>query len=1259
KIMARNSNSVISQIDQLEPPHTSGNKKKHKATIQDASVLNSSFVSENDRGLSLEELYEAALQAEKDKEWRRSTLLACACINIDKEWVEPIFLRARLCRRLGLWSQALKDLTSSLRLCPSNYRLHLQRAHIHTQLQDYGAAIHDLTSVLTQQPNCAEALVLRAQVYIKQNNISAAIKDYTAIIKSDPKNWRAFYERGLLRHKVIEGIVRDFEADTESQVSSPQLMMHVINDYASALHLGCELTDIVEAIGDVCLRLVECTQQPKHLLHTISALSGLIVMRDEIYSKAKQKKIKEPKSLTLHSCMLTQRGRLQTLIGELGKAAVDLDRAVVLDYHYAPAHFYRGALASLSAHDEPSRKNVEQYLTRSITLDPTITGAYIVRGGVYSADLRYNSALQDFKASAMLDPTLDAIWIQIGLVFLTHYHDCAACTTACSTALKNDRTLTQAIYLRAEALSRLNNSKAAIRDYARLVCLNPTDRFAHLSQGRLLLQMGQGRPALYSYMAFMELSEDKDEIDRITRGIAYRILSQHAKAVNEFKLAVEDNPTSENLYLLSESLHSMGDTEASLQIIERAIASDPLCAKSYLRRAQCYIGRGALKSAILEYDFAQSIAGKTELPRMTYERALCRTQLIVKCWQQLRQLQSKQVVECQFESNFKPGTPLPETLNQMELNVASMSAYIKNIYVETLNDFTKCLKLNAPETFVDVYIDRAELYAIGGEYKQAYEDLSNALAADPGNMRAYIHTGILHSHFSKLAASIEQYDLALLHHPNSAIAYYNRGVAYHKLGVWTQAEIDYTKSIALDETYMDTIRNRGVVRCHLSDYAGGIIFSLISKIKAGIVALTDFEQVHRNAPDDLELYLGLGYVYLKLGRFQEAIGLFRASASVNPRGIDAFLDVGNTFLTMGLFLSQTVNPLNALHSSNTKADTFKSLLQQARQCYQRALRLNPLSVDCRLNLAALFRALKDTPNAMRQYNMVREFAPNNQVYHEENAHILFENGSYEGAIKHWNQAITLTTTSNSIIEMEFTILINSPYEMDRPFSSSDAEGNMLDRLLQLKRVQVKEELKKYHHKLLADPTSREAKSINGIKKKLSIQLKERGTVYERMNMLEKARMEYLYAMYFDPLSYIVYFHIGTLSLRERRFPEALIHLNQAITLNPKLGIAYLNLGLTYMLVKAFENALEQFDMAATLIPECGFVWSNRACVLLKLSGEANRKKAVESLTKAMKCMPTYAPFYVFRGRVLTKQRQLHDAMVDFATALKMGFKDKL
>ncbi|CAK4163762.1 unnamed protein product [Aphanomyces euteiches] len=771
KFVLRHHASVISEIEYSETKTTPDQPRKRapNSRRQDRESAKM-FLSGVDAVLTLDELYDEAIFAEKNRNWRRATMLASACISMEKEWLEPLLLRARLCRRIGLWTQALKDLTAALKICPDSHHLLLQRAHVHTQMQDFHAAIVDLSHVLNQQPNSSDAILLRSKVFAKQGYTSMALKDLTAIIKHDPKYWRAYYERAYLRHKLIEGMGDETKEKTEenSVENLPTLILLAIDDYFDSIRTGCYLKDILETIGDLTIRLVEWTQDAKHCLEVISSFTSIIALMDENEAKLKdQRKLQpeanesyfeaeEDKNAKLLACSLTQRGRLHILIGQHARASSDLDRAVIMDYHYAPAHFYRGAVASITAHDEASRKVVIQHLNRSIHLDPTVTGAYIVRGGVNCGDLRFNNALQDFKAAVTIDPTLDEIWIQIAIVFLTHYHDCEACAKACTRALKNDLGLLQALHLRGEALARQGELKAAIRDYVRLVMMQPTDRFAHLMKGKLLLQLEQARPALYSYVQFMELAHEQSKLDRLTRGKAYKVLSQHSKAVHEFKLAVDADPTPENLCLLSESLHSMGDTEASLHVINQAIDSDPKCAKSYVRRAQCYIANKAYKTAILDYDYAITLAEKKELYRMYYERALCRSQLLNKAWNQLYALQRGERVPCYYENNFRPETPVPITLAQNEMNVPGMTSFIKQTYIETLNDFSKCMK--AAETMSDPYIERAALYVLGGEFNSAYKDLAIAIKIDPKSLHAYIAAGVLKCRFSMYAASIDNYD---------------------------------------------------------------------------------------------------------------------------------------------------------------------------------------------------------------------------------------------------------------------------------------------------------------------------------------------------------------------------------------------------------------------------------------------------------------------------------------------------------------------
>ncbi|RHY34637.1 hypothetical protein DYB32_000774 [Aphanomyces invadans] len=928
-----------------------------------------------------------------------------------------------------------------------------------------------------------------------------------------------------------------------------------------------------------------------------------------------------------------------------------------MDYHYAPAHFFRGAVASVHATDEATRKAVVQHLNRCIHLDPTITGAYIVRGGLYGADLRFNNALQDFKAAVTIDPTLDDIWIQIAIVFLTHYHDCDACAKACTRALKNDLGLTQALHLRGEALARQGNVKAAMRDFVRLVMMQPTDRFAHLMKGKLLVQLDHARPALYAYKQFMEMGAEHESLDRITRGKAYKVTT-----VKEFKLAVDANPTPENLCLLSESLHSMGDTEASLHVINLAIESDPACARSYVRRAQCYIGNHAYKTAILDYDLALTLADKSELYRMYYERALCRSQLLSKAWNQLDAMQRGERVPCYYENNFRPGNDVPATLPAADMNVMCMTAFIKHTYVETANDFARCMK--ASHVMCEPYIERAALYVAGGEFNRAYQDLATALQIDPCNLHAYISAGVLKCRFSMYTASIECFDQALKHHPTSALAYYNRGVAYQMLNVWAQAESDYTRSIALDPTNVDAVRNRGLARCHLLNFPG---------------AAHDFEDVYKHAPDDMDVVMGLGYVYLKLSRFTEAIALFKSHASHNPTATEAYVDAGNTYFTMAMCLADATTAASAVvlpAATSSKADSYKSLMQQARHCYLRAVRINPTDVAVRLNLAALFRARHDDANATRQYDVVMAIDPTNQDLHDEKAMMLLENGRFRDAIEHMHAAVAISVGLCPIVEIEYALLVKNKsmalHEWTRrrqvmPRTASPRASIMMMRVDRsyadvsrcgpdVATAMDGRDGKKRRMSVSADDVLADKQSIVGIKKTLSMHLANRGKVYEQMQDVAAAREDYLNAIYFDPVAFDVYFHLGTLALDERKLTDAIEFFAQALVLNPKLGVAHVNLGVTYLLLDAYDDAMHHLNAAGDIIPDCGFVWANKACVHIK---QGHVDDALRNFSHAMKCMPTFAPLYVYRGRVLASQKHLHDSMVDFAAALQMGFTGDL
>lgn len=771
--------------------------KAMSADIVDAVAA---YLTQGDQHMTVDELYLAARDAEAKKLWKRAILLTSACIVIDREFLQVVLLRARCCRRIGLWTQAIKDLGHAVLLRPDEPRLCLLRAFLYVKMTDLDNALADVNRALLLHPKSTDALLLRADIFHRQNSTAASLQDLTTVLSLDPSCWRAYYDRATIRIRAVEGDEQCLSYHWE-HMKYEELLVSIIEDYINALRKGCKMVEVVETIGDLTVRLMEFTGDKSVLRQVVQSLAHLVQILSTdhrgSFHLASAKPHHAPSSLLLErtgdaplttmerellvAALHAQRGRLFVLFGDKASALVEFDHAVVSEYHYPVAHFYRGAFATLVSKDNDSSSSSDaakssnvQHLTRSIALDPTIAGAYTVRGALYLRDLKFNSALQDFKAAVTTDPTLYEVWLQIALIYLNHYHDCDACIRACTSALTNDSCLSRALYLRAEAYTRQGNTAAALRDYGRLTVAAPDDRWTHLLRGRLLLQLKHARPALYSFILFMEQgSAGGDKRAHVLCGMAFKILTRFQRAVAEFQRAVALSPTSENLVLLSESLHSLGDTENSLRVSEKVISADPGSYKGYVRRAQLFVSVGQFQLAMSEYDKALFLAPKEG--RVYYERGIVQMQLYLR-WRMACLLNFDRPTAAatataatgqqQHHVKQRKTSPFDPTLSAIDVEMAlgadpmndeaTVRKSMKTFFAGSISDFSKCMRLEP--LVADPYVDRAELYALSEDYDKAFHDFDAALERDPKCVRAHVNLGVLKCHFAAFASAIEDFD---------------------------------------------------------------------------------------------------------------------------------------------------------------------------------------------------------------------------------------------------------------------------------------------------------------------------------------------------------------------------------------------------------------------------------------------------------------------------------------------------------------------
>lgn len=100
-----------------------------------------------------------------------------------------------------------------------------------------------------------------------------------------------------------------------------------------------------------------------------------------------------------------------------------------------------------------------------------------------------------------------------------------------------------------------------------------------------------------------------------------------------------------------------------------------------------------------------------------------------------------------------------------------------------------------------------------------------------------------------------------------AIAYNNRGNAYHRLGQYRRSIEDYDQALRINPSYAGAYDNRGEAYFQLGDHQR---------------AIEDYDKALRLDPDDAKAYNNRAYSLYLLGRFTEALGDVEQSLSLEP-----------------------------------------------------------------------------------------------------------------------------------------------------------------------------------------------------------------------------------------------------------------------------------------------------------------------------------------------------------------------------------------
>jgi Flp pilus assembly protein TadD len=141
-----------------------------------------------------------------------------------------------------------------------------------------------------------------------------------------------------------------------------------------------------------------------------------------------------------------------------------------------------------------------------------------------------------------------------------------------------------------------------------------------------------------------------------------------------------------------------------------------------------------------------------------------------------------------------------------------------------------------------------------------------------------------------------------------------------------------------------------------------------------------------------------------------------------------------------------------------------------------------------------------------------------------------------------------------------------------------------------------------------------------------------------------------YVLQRDSTSSIAETALGTLYLHERKFPEAVQHLQRATQLDSSYAEGHDNLGIALSNLGRVDEALAEFRTAITLDPRNAESHNNLGIALAR---QGNLREAVAEYRTALAINPDYADAHTNWGNALLRLGQVDDAISHYGEAVRL------
>src|SRR5262245_58496099 len=457
--------------------------------------------------------------------------------------------------------------------------------------------------------------------------------------------------------------------------------------------------------------------------------------------------------------------------------------------------------------------------------------------------------------------------------------------------------------------------------------------------------------------------------------------------------------------------------------------------------------------------------------------------------------------------------------------------------------------------------------------------------------------------------AIAEYSHALAQNLDSALDWYNRGVAHAELKDWEKARDDYSRAIALRPDWVSPWINRA---------------TCFDKLRQSHEALADLSKAIKLNPDDSSAWNNRGACFAHLQQWDKALTDFSKAIELNPRYESAWSNRGMTYASLKEWDKALADCSKSIELKEDFAGAWfnrgcarigLNQWEEAAADFSRAIELKYPDPIVWSNRGACYRQLKQWDRALADNSKAIELSPDGML------------GWYNRALsysdlKEWDKALSDLSRA---IEL-------APDHAD----AWGARGNANKNLNQLEKA-------------LADYS----RAVD-LRPDHAGTLYNRGHTYRALQQPVNAIADYSKAIELQPDYAPAWNNRGNCHRDLQQWDRALIDHTKVVELKLDDVTMWFNRGLTYQALQQPDKGIADYSRAIELQPDYAPAWNNRGNCY---RGLKQCDKAVADYSKAIELEPDDTVAWLNRGQTFDYfLNQWDRALSDYEKLLELNPK---